>query len=99
MKNNCYLRVYYFMNLGKLHSSCSMEAEPGMCCTPYRTLMETVWVVQVLNVSKYAIMTGSLVAFSQVPNCAEKYYFIKIGAQERSLTMILAAASIITWSW
>jgi len=69
-KNSCFLRVYYFTNLGKFHSSCSKEAEPDICCTPYKTLMETVWVAQVLNVSKYAIMTGSLIAVSQVPNGA-----------------------------
>jgi len=30
------------MNLGKFHGTCSKEAEPGVCCTSYRTLMETV---------------------------------------------------------
>jgi hypothetical protein len=58
--------------------------------------METVWVAQELNVSKYVIMTGSLIAFSQVPNGPEEYYFVKSGAQERSLSMVLAAASIVT---
>ena len=95
-KNVCFLRVYYFMNLGKFHSSCSKEAESSVSCTPYKTLMETVWVAQVLNVSKYVIMTGSLVAISEVPNGAEEYYVVKSGAQERSLTMVLAAASIVS---
>jgi hypothetical protein len=58
--------------------------------------METVWVVQVLNMPKYAIMTGSLIAVSQVPSGAEEYCFVKSGAQEGSLTMVLAAASIVT---
>lgn len=84
------------MNLGKFHSSCSKEAESGICCTPYRKLMETVWVAQVLNVSKYAIMTGSLIAVSEVPNGAEEYNFAKSGAQERYLTVVLAAASIVS---
>ena len=73
-----------------------METEPGVCCTLYRTLMETVLVAQMLNVSKCAIMTGSLIAFSQVPNGAEEYNFVKSGAQEISLTLVLAAASIVT---
>lgn len=84
------------MNLGKFHSSCAMEAEPGICCTLYRTSMETVWLAQVLNVSKYAIMTGTLVAVSQVPSGAEEYYFLKSGTEEGSFTMVLAAASIVT---
>jgi len=81
------------MNLGKFHSSCSKETEPDICCTPYRMLLETVWVAQVLNESKYAIVV------SQVPNGAEEYYFVKSGAQEGSLTMVLAAASIVMYSW
>lgn len=49
-----------------------------------------------LNVSKYAIMTGSIIAVSQVPSGAEEYYFVKSGTQQGSLTMVLAAASIVT---
>lgn len=44
-------------------------------------------------------MTGSLIVVSQVPNGAEEYYFVKSGAQEGSLTMVLAAASIVMYSW
>lgn len=78
MKNSCSLKIY-FMNLGRFHSSCSKKAEPGVSCTLYGTLMETVWVAQVLNMSKYVIMTGSLIAVSQVPIGAEEY-FVKSGA-------------------
>jgi len=98
-KNSYFLRVYYFMNLGKFYSSCSKKAEPDICCTLYKTLMETVWVAQVLNMPKYVIMTGSLITVSQVPNSAEEYNFVKSGVQEGSLTMVLAAASIVTCSW
>jgi len=34
-------------------------------------------------VSKYGIMTGSLITVCQVPNGAEEYYFVKSSAQEK----------------
>jgi hypothetical protein len=76
----------------KFHISCSKEAEPGVCNTPYR-------VTQVLNVSKYVVMTGSLTDVSQVPSGAEEYYIVNSGRKISSLTLVLAAASLVTWSW